>query len=62
MFARNVSARRRLSKDRRGISLWDQEENAHAYSTAFAGLLKALERWCEGTPDVHVSSFQFDLP
>jgi hypothetical protein len=37
-----------------GISLWDQKENADAYSrAAFPELLKALGKVIEGTPDVH---------
>jgi hypothetical protein len=37
-----------------GISLWDQKENADAYSrAAFPELLKALWKVIEGTPDVH---------
>ena len=37
-----------------GISLWDQKENADAYSRgAFPELLKALGKVVEGTPDVH---------
>jgi len=37
-----------------GISLWDQKENADAYSRdAYPGVLKALGRVVEGTPQVH---------
>jgi hypothetical protein len=37
-----------------GISLWDQKENADAYSrVAFPELLKTLMKVVEGTPDVH---------
>ena len=37
-----------------GISLWDQKENADAYSrAAFPELLKTLMKVVEGTPDVH---------
>jgi len=37
-----------------GISLWDQKENADAYSRdAYAGVLKALGKVVEGTPQVH---------
>jgi len=37
-----------------GISLWDQKENADAYSRGvFPELLKALGKVVEGTPDVH---------
>jgi hypothetical protein len=36
-----------------GISLWDQKENAEAYSRdAYPGLLKALGKVVEGTPQV----------
>ncbi len=36
------------------ISLWHQKENADAYSRdAYAGLLKALGKVVEGTPQVH---------
>ena len=36
-----------------GISLWDQKENADAYSRdAYPGVLKALGRVVEGTPQV----------
>ena len=36
------------------ISLWDQKENADAYSrAAFPELLKTLMKVVEGTPDVH---------
>jgi len=37
-----------------GISLWDQKENADAYSRdAYPGVLKALGKVVEGTPQVH---------
>ena len=37
-----------------GISLWDQKENADAYSrVAFPERLKTLMKVAEGTPDVH---------
>jgi len=37
-----------------GISLWDQKENADAYSrAAYPELLKALGKVVEGTPEVH---------
>ena len=37
-----------------GISLWDQKENADAYSRdAYQGVLKALGKVVEGTPQVH---------
>ena len=37
-----------------GISLWDQKENADAYSRdAYPGVLKALGEVVEGTPQVH---------
>jgi len=36
------------------ISLWDQQQNADAYSRdAYPGLLKSLGRVIEGTPQVH---------
>ena len=36
------------------ISLWDQKQNADAYSRdAYPGLLKSLGRVIEGTPQVH---------
>src|SRR6266568_6924752 len=36
-----------------GISLWDQKENAEAYSRdAYPGVLKALGKVVEGTPQV----------
>ena len=36
-----------------GISLWDQKENADAYSRdAYTAVLKALENVVEGTPQV----------
>jgi hypothetical protein len=36
------------------ISLWQQKENADAYSRdAYPGLLKALGKVVEGTPQVH---------
>jgi hypothetical protein len=36
-----------------GISLWDQKENADAYGRdAYPGLLKALGKVLEGTPQV----------
>jgi hypothetical protein len=36
-----------------GISLWDQKENADAYSReTYPELLKALEKVVEGTPEV----------
>ena len=36
-----------------GISLWDQKENADAYARdAYPGLLKALGKVVEGTPQV----------
>ena len=36
-----------------GISLWDQKENADAYSRdAYPGVLKALGKVVEGTPEV----------
>ena len=36
-----------------GISLWDQKENADAYGRdAYPGLLKAMEKVIEGTPQV----------
>ena len=36
-----------------GISLWDQKENADAYSRdAYPGVLKALGKVVEGTPQV----------
>jgi heme-degrading monooxygenase HmoA len=45
------------------ISLWDQKENADAYSReAYPGVLKTLGRVTEGTPQVHtheVSSSTF---
>ena len=38
-----------------GISLWDQRENAEAYSRdAYPELVKALERVAEGTPQVRL--------
>ena len=37
-----------------GISLWDQKENADAYSRdAYPDVLKALVKVVEGTPQVH---------
>ena len=37
-----------------GISLWDRKENADAYSRdAYPGVLKALGKVVEGTPQVH---------
>ena len=37
-----------------GISLWDEKENADAYSrAAYPELLKALGKVVEGTPEVH---------
>ena len=37
-----------------GISLWDLKENADAYSRdAYPGVLKALGKVVEGTPQVH---------
>jgi hypothetical protein len=37
-----------------GISLWDQKENADAYSRdAYPGVMKALGKVVEGTPQVH---------
>ena len=36
-----------------GISMWDQKENAETYARgAYPGVLKALERVVEGTPQV----------
>ena len=36
-----------------GISVWDLKENAETYASgAYAGVLKALERVVEGTPQV----------
>ena len=36
-----------------GISLWDQKENAEAYGRdTYPGVLKALDRVVEGTPQV----------
>jgi hypothetical protein len=36
-----------------GISLWDQKENADAYSRdAYPGVLRALGKVVEGTPEV----------
>ena len=36
-----------------GISVWDLKENAETYARgAYAGVLKALERVVEGTPQV----------
>ncbi len=36
-----------------GISLWDQKENADAYSRdAYPGVLKTLEKVVEGSPQV----------
>ena len=38
-----------------GISLWDQQENADAYGRdAYPGVLKALGKVVEGTPQVRV--------
>ena len=38
-----------------GISLWDQKENADVYSRdAYPGVLKALGKVVEGTPQVHI--------
>jgi hypothetical protein len=38
-----------------GISLWDQKENADAYSRdAYPGVLKALGKVVEGTPQVRI--------
>jgi hypothetical protein len=38
-----------------GISLWDQKENADAYSRdAYPGILKTLGKVVEGTPHVRV--------
>jgi hypothetical protein len=38
-----------------GISLWDQKENADAYSRdAYPGILKTLGQVVEGTPQVRV--------
>jgi|SRR5439155_18206284 len=37
-----------------GISVWNLKENADAYAAgAYAGVVKALERVVEGTPQVH---------
>src|ERR1700730_1992578 len=37
-----------------GISLWDEKENADAYSRdAYPGLLKTLGKVVDGTPQVH---------
>jgi len=38
-----------------GISLWDQKENAEAYvRDAYPGVLKALGKVVEGTPQVRI--------
>ena len=38
-----------------GISLWDQKDNADAYSRdAYPGVLKALGKVVEGTPQVRI--------
>ena len=38
-----------------GISLWDQKENADAYSRdTYPGVLKALGKVVEGTPQVRI--------
>jgi hypothetical protein len=38
-----------------GISLWDQKENADVYSRdAYPGVLKALGKVVEGTPQVRI--------
>jgi hypothetical protein len=38
-----------------GISLWDMKEHADAYSRdAYPGVLKALEKVVEGTPQVRI--------
>ena len=38
-----------------GISLWDQKENADAYSRdVYPGVLKALGKVVEGTPQVRI--------
>jgi hypothetical protein len=38
-----------------GISLWDQKENADAYSRdAYPGVLKTLAKVVEGTPQVRI--------
>jgi hypothetical protein len=38
-----------------GISMWDQKENADAYSRdAYPGVLKALEKVVEETPQVRI--------
>lgn len=38
-----------------GISLWDQKENADAYSRdAYPGVLKTLGKVIEGTPQVRI--------
>jgi len=40
--------------DALGISLWNLKENADAYAAgAYTGVVKALERVIEGTPQVH---------
>jgi hypothetical protein len=37
-----------------GISVWNLKENADTYAAgAYAGVVKALERVVEGTPQVH---------
>jgi hypothetical protein len=37
-----------------GITLWNLKENADAYAAgAYTGVVKALERVIEGTPQVH---------
>jgi hypothetical protein len=37
-----------------GISVWNLKENADAYAAgAYAGVVKALQRVVEGTPQVH---------
>jgi hypothetical protein len=63
MFARSVSIRLKPNSvalvtpngaEAVAISLWDQKENADAYSRdAYPGLLKTLAKVVEGTPQVH---------
>ena len=36
------------------ISLWDKKESAEAYAgSAYAGVLKSMDKVVEGTPEVH---------
>lgn len=52
-FAGEIAMVSSDGKEAIGISLWDRKENAESYNRkGFAGVIKALEKYVEGEPEL----------